>query len=247
MKVLFCILCVLFLSCLSAQAQSSFLVSLDSLKNGAQIYLSQDQLLIVKAYSNPSTGYKWAVDYDKKDIELIEEKYVSDVVPEGWVGVGGHMFFTFKNKDKSFLSFIYSRGNDKGSSKKIYIMTSKLRANRLLGSWFQTQHQELVVRDGEKYPYQNKFSKGDHSFTFNANQTGVCRFKNTETGLFEKVDFKWTFNKHQLVINYVGGANVQDAMPEEYTITLQGNEMVLESMEKDDDKNYIYNKLVLTK
>lgn len=250
MKNTFYLLGILSFGSLSSQAQSITAISLDSLKNATEIYLNKGQLLQVTAYSNPSTGYMWHVDYDKKSMELVKENYASDPAPAGWVGVGGQKQFTFKNKgtSKSTLYFTYSRGsvNSDVPSKKIHILSSELTKASLVGQWFQTQYTELVVRDGEEYPHEEIYKKGDHSFHFQSTDKGFVKFKNTETGQFEETPFHWSFKKQKLTINYIVDSNVQDPLPEVYNVTRTDQGLVLESIEKEDDSNYIYSKIILS-
>ncbi len=60
--------------------------------------------------SNPSTGYAWTISNQPQFIRLIDEKYVADPHPPGWVGVGGTQVFTFVavGAGDDVLSFIYS-------------------------------------------------------------------------------------------------------------------------------------------
>lgn len=247
MKKIVYTLSFLFIICFNAQAQSTVTISLDSVEDSAKFYFSPGQLVKVKASANITTGYSWTVDYNKKQVRLAHEEYVSDPVPEGWVGGGGTTYFDFEMlaKGKFTLSFLYSRGGQAGRSKKIHIICLPVNKASLLGQWTHTSYTELVVREGVKYPHDATYTKGEHTFFFNSNQKGVSKDLNSETGLFEESIFKWTMKKNILTIQYLVSADVQDSLPEVYTVSMSPNGLILESMNKEDDSNLTYSKLVL--
>lgn len=247
MKKTVYILFILLIICFSSQAQSVYSIVLDSMEDGAKLYFNSGQPIRFKAKANITTGYSWSVGFNKKHVRLIKEYYVSDTVPVGWVGGGGNNYFDFEllSPGQSTLSFEYARGKDRASYKTITIVNLPLDKVSLKGKWFQTAYKELVVRDGVEYPYDTTYTQGEHSFIFKSNQTGISSDFNTETGLIEESPFRWTLKKNLLTIQYIVGRDVQDPLPQVYVVSPNIKGVILESMNKDDDYNFVSTRLVL--
>ena len=69
----------------------------------------EDGKFIVSLASNPSTGYKWMVDYDQTHLTLVEENYQAGGTD--LIGASGKTSFTFaaSNPGVSRMRFTYAR------------------------------------------------------------------------------------------------------------------------------------------
>jgi inhibitor of cysteine peptidase len=64
-------------------------------KQETQIVVAQGQVFTTWLRSNPSTGYRWQVNYDPNYVTLISQTFISDPHPPGKVGVGGYDLYIF--------------------------------------------------------------------------------------------------------------------------------------------------------
>lgn len=75
---------------------------------GVRIYTDLEQAInvrvneqfIIALESNPTTGYRWEVDFDHSLLELVESKFEPGE-QEGAVGAGGQQNFTFQGLKQS--------------------------------------------------------------------------------------------------------------------------------------------------
>ena len=107
-----------------------------SLEEDANITVAPDQYIEVKLSSNPSTGYTWSLDANRRNncgvgaIELMDVRYVQDDAPRGYVGVPGVHTYTFRVTDaavkgsKCRIAMTYGRSWEHtlpAIEKKIYV------------------------------------------------------------------------------------------------------------------------------
>lgn len=71
-------------------------LTLQAQENGIDKKLKVDDQMIIELPANPTTGFRWQVEYDKSYLDFLGEDYRTDKKPgDRRVGVGGTSSFTF--------------------------------------------------------------------------------------------------------------------------------------------------------
>ena len=72
------------------------------------ISVKQYENFEIKRQSNPSTGYKWYVEYDSSFIKLLSQQYISSDMKLGSGGYDQYLFRTLRIGSTS-IKFIYKK------------------------------------------------------------------------------------------------------------------------------------------
>ncbi|MGA1867191.1 MAG: protease inhibitor I42 family protein [bacterium] len=87
-------------------------VSLDETYSGQTIHLAEGETLSIILTSNATTGYKWNLDINKLDsdiLEKLEDIYYQSAL--GYLGIGGYEQWIFKAEDRgtTFIELEYTK------------------------------------------------------------------------------------------------------------------------------------------
>lgn len=85
----------------------------DSSFDGKEYKTTAGKTFVLSLASNPTTGYEWTLTdtMDKSIVSMINHDYISDSAPQGYTGVGGTDYWTFKalKNGTTEIKLVYAR------------------------------------------------------------------------------------------------------------------------------------------
>ncbi|MEQ8175435.1 MAG: protease inhibitor I42 family protein [Syntrophomonadaceae bacterium] len=85
----------------------------DASFDGKEYKTTVGKSFVLSLASNPTTGFEWALSdtMDKSIVSMVNHDYKSDSAPEGWTGVGGTDYWTFKalKNGVTEIKLVYAR------------------------------------------------------------------------------------------------------------------------------------------
>jgi len=101
------LIAVFFLTTVSGVAAADKCIKTNTLEK--QLTVKEDKSFNITLKSNPTTGYKWNLNFDPNYIQLLDEKYIID--NPNLIGSGGQSIFKFKalKIGETNITFKYQR------------------------------------------------------------------------------------------------------------------------------------------